>query len=205
MNCLACLVCEEPTQYGAYLCQPCTTRTDDHLRGLPALYDALGAYLRPSSQVSVSVGSGSPAPDAPLPVSEPALDLRGPGGMVQVLEDWRQAWCEDAGIRWPGAFGDYRGRLLRAVRALREQLPAIASGWPEAGSFAAEVRQLHGAASSIIAPRERTVRAGTCTTKVAGEVCGAVLRATPGVPEIRCAWCRTEYPPSTWLDLAKAA
>ncbi|MFB7474004.1 hypothetical protein [Kitasatospora sp. NPDC056184] len=133
------------------------------------------------------------------------LDIRGPGGMVTVLEQWRQAWCEDADVRWPEPFGDYRGRLLRAVRALREQLPAMAEWWPAAGEFAAEVRAHHAAALSIVDPRGRTVRAGTCTAEVDGEVCGAVLRATPGVPEIRCPWCSTSYPPSAWLDLAAAA
>jgi hypothetical protein len=205
VNCLACLVCEEPTQYGAYLCQPCTARTDDQLRELPGLYGILEHWLRPSSQVSTSVGTSSPSPDAPMPVSEAVLDIRGPGGMVTVLEEWRQAWAEDAGIRWPEPFGTYRARLLRAVRALRERLPEMAARWPQVGQFAEEVRAHHGAALSIVDPRERTVRAGNCTTRLDGEVCGAVLRATPGVPEIRCAWCKTEYPPSTWLDLAQAA
>ncbi|WP_327679533.1 hypothetical protein [Kitasatospora sp. NBC_00458] len=200
-----CLSCDDPTRYGAYLCQPCTDRTDDRLREMPGLYAVLEEWLRPSSQVSTAVGSRSASPDAPMPVSEEVLDIRGPGGMVTVLEEWRQAWCEDAGIRWPAPFGDYRGRLLRAVRSLREQLPAMAASWPEAGVFAAEVRAHHGAALSIVDPRARSVRAGTCTAVVDGDACGAVLRATPGVPEIRCTWCSTAYPPSAWLDLAKAA
>ena len=198
MNCLAC----ETETDDQSLCQPCTTQTDAQLRDLPSLYDALGAYLRPSSQVSVSLGSGGPAPDAPLPVLEAALDLRGPGGIVQALEEWRAALHADAGWHDPGPFGDYPGRLRRAVAGLRMKLPYIASSWSQAGQFVVAVRDLHSSARSIIAPRERTVRAGLCTTDVEGEVCGTVLRATPGVPEIRCAWCGTSYPPSSWMDLA---
>jgi hypothetical protein len=200
-----CLSCERETAY-EYLCQPCASQLDRHLRELPPLYDALGAYLRPSSQVSTSVGGGCPSPDAPLPLDEPALDLRGPGGIVTVLETWRQALYEDAEMRWPEPFGDYPGRLLRAVRALREQLPYIAGSWPQASQFASEVRELHGAARSIIAPAEKTVRAGLCPAELGdGTVCGAVLRAVPGDPEIRCRWCQATYGPSTWLKLADAA
>ncbi|MCX4752918.1 hypothetical protein [Kitasatospora purpeofusca] len=200
-----CLSCNTLTQYGAYLCRTCTVRTDGYLRELPGLYEVLEDWLRPSSQVSTAVGTRSASPDAPMPVAEEVLDIRGPGGMVTVLEQWRQAWCEDAGIRWPAPFGTYRGRLLRVVRALREQLPAMAQAWPEAGQFVDEVREHHAAALSIVDPRGRTVRAGNCTAKMEGEVCGAVLRAVPGVPEIRCAWCSTTYPPSTWLGLAEVA
>ncbi|MER5356099.1 hypothetical protein ABT093_37985 [Kitasatospora sp. NPDC002551] len=200
-----CLSCDTPTRYGACLCRLCVDRADSCLRELPGLYEVLEDWLRPSSQVSTAVGTRSASPDAPMPVTEEVLDIRGPGGMVTVLEQWRQAWCEDAGIRWPAPFGTYRGRLLRAVRALREQLPAMAQAWPEAGQFVDEVREHHAAALSIVDPRERTVRAGNCTAQVDGEVCGAVLRAMPGVPEIRCAWCATAYPPAAWLDLAKAS
>lgn len=199
MNCLSC---ERPTD-GEYLCQTCTTRVDGQLKLMPALYDALEAYLRPSSQVSTTVGSGCPRPDAPMPVAEPALDLRGPGGMVTVLETWRQALHENAGLRWPDPFGDYRGRVRRAAAGLRQQLPYISGSWTEAGLFAAEIRDLHASARSIVAPAERTIRAGTCTKELEdGSECGAVLRVVPGVPEIRCAWCRTKYPPSAWLGLA---
>lgn len=199
-----CLSCEDPSPLGS-LCDRCGSRLDRQLSQLPALYEALGAYLRPSSQTSTAVGS-SKSPDAPLPLTEPALDLRGPGGIVTVLETWRQALYEDAELRWPEPFGDYPGRLLRAVRALREQLPHITCGWAQAGLFAAEVDELHGAARSIIAPPEKTVRAGTCPAKLDdGTVCGAVLRAVPGDPEIRCRWCNTVYAPSSWLKLADAA
>lgn len=198
---MTCLSCEQGTA-GDYLCARCTARLDGHLRLMPALYDALEAYLRPSSQVSTAVGSGCPRPDAPLPVAEPALDMRGPGGMVTVLETWRQAVAEDAGLRWPAPFGEYRGRVRRAAEGLRSLLPYVSREWPEAGLLAEEIRDLHAAARSIIAPQERLLRAGTCTwTDEAGEVCGAVLLVTPGRPVV-CRWCRTPYPTETWLDLA---
>ncbi|KDN84401.1 hypothetical protein [Kitasatospora cheerisanensis] len=196
-----CLACEQQTT-GKYLCARCTTRLDGQLSLMPALYDALEAHLRPSSQVSTAVGSGCPRPDAPLPVAEPALDMRGPGGMVTVLETWRQAVHEDAGQHWPSPFGDYRGRVRRASAGLRGLLPYITREWQQAGTFAEEIRDLHASARSIIAPQERPLRAGTCTwTDEAGEVCGAVLLATPGRPVV-CRWCRASYPASSWLDLA---
>ncbi len=198
---LNCLACEEETA-GDYLCTRCTARVDNQLRLMPSLYDALEAYLRPSSQVSTAVGSGCPRPDAPLPVAEPALDMRGPGGMVSVLETWRQAVHEEAGRRWPAPWGEYRGRVRRASAGLRGLLPYISRELSEAGLFAAEIGELYGAARSIIAPQERPLRAGTCTwTDEAGEVCGAVLLATPGRPVV-CRWCRAPYPASSWLDLA---
>ncbi|MFJ8437652.1 hypothetical protein [Kitasatospora griseola] len=196
-----CLTCDQETA-GEYLCARCTAQVAERLSLMPALYDALEAYLRPSSQQSTAVGSGCPRPDAPLPVAEPALDMRGPGGMVAVLETWRQAIAEDAGLYWPEPFGEYRGRVRRAVAGLRSQLPYISQEWPQAGLFAAEIHDLYASARSIVAPQERLLRAGTCTWKdAAGEVCGAVLLASPGRPVV-CKWCRTPYPAETWLDLA---
>ncbi|MFD9124924.1 hypothetical protein [Kitasatospora sp. NPDC059571] len=199
-----CLSCEQETN-GEYLCEPCTGRLGQQLADLPALYGALGAYLRPSSQTTGSiggVGTGSPAPDAPLPVHEGALDLVGPGGIVTALEEWRFELCQAAEIRWPAPFGDYPGRLRRAVQGLQDMLWYIHRDWPQAGDFSAAVRQMHGAARSIVAPRERPLRAGTCTKEISeGEACGAVLLAKPGRPVV-CRWCLTEYPASSWLDLA---
>lgn len=201
---MTCQSCEQETA-GEYLCEACTTRVARQLTDLPPMYEALGAYLRPSSQVTTQVGTGGPAPHAPLPVREDALDLVGPGGMVAVLESWRQALYEDAELLWPQPFGDYTGRLWRAVRGLHSELGFIRRDWPQAGVFAQEVRELHGAARSVIAPSDRPVRAGTCTTVTAeGEVCGAVLLATPGNPQIRCRWCQAVYSPSSWLGLAAA-
>lgn len=198
----SCLSCEQDTS-GEYLCDRCTGRLSRQLSDLPPLYAALGAYLRPSSQARTAVGSGCPGPHAPLPVSEGALDLVGPGGIVTVLETWRQALHEDAGIRVVDPWGDYEGRLRRAVNGLHGWLWYIRRDWPAAGDFTAEVRDLHAAARSVVAPPVKTVRAGLCPKKLeGGRVCGAVLRAEPGVPEIHCRWCGTDWPTSTWLKLA---
>ncbi|MFJ2579995.1 hypothetical protein [Kitasatospora aureofaciens] len=165
------------------------------------MYDALSAYLRPSSQTVDRLGSGGRGPDAPLPVREDALNLVGPGGIVTVLETWRQAVHEDAGLRWPDPWGDYRGRLRRAVFGLVAQMDFVQLDWPQAGELACEVRDLHAAARSILAPQDRPLRAGNCTTVVDGEQCGAVLLVVPGQP-VRCRWCGADYPPQSWLDLA---
>jgi hypothetical protein len=196
-----CLSCDRETPAGEYLCQPCTTRVDRQLTDLPALYGALGAYLRPSSQVSAAVGSSCPAPDAPLPVREDALDLVGPGGIVTALEDWRFELCQDAEIHWHQPFGDYTGRLRRVVRSLRDQLPYISGHWPSAGEFADAVRVMHSSARSVVAPQERPLRAGNCTAEVEAGACGAVLLVLPGEP-VKCRWCGAEYPAASWLDLA---
>jgi hypothetical protein len=198
----SCLSCEQDTS-GEYLCHLCGARLGRQLTDLPPLYAALGAYLRPSTQARTAVGSGCPGPHAPLPVSLEALDLVGPGSMVTVLETWRQALHEDAEIRVVAPWGDYPGRLRRAVNGLYGRLWYIRRDWPQAGLFAAEVSALHAAARSVVAPPVKTVRAGLCPKKLDdGTTCGAVLRAEPGVPEIHCRWCGTDWPPSAWLKLA---
>ncbi|MGW2539450.1 hypothetical protein ACWC5I_00880 [Kitasatospora sp. NPDC001574] len=195
-----CLSCEREINSG-YLCGGCTSRANKQLAELPHLYEAVGAYLRPSSQASDRVGSGGHGPDAPLPVREDALDLVGPGGLVTVLETWRQALYEDAGLLWPEPWGDYRGRLRRAVYGLQAQLDFVRRDWPQAGDFSGEVRDLHAAALSIVAPQERPLRAGNCSAVVKGVTCGAVLLARSGEP-VRCRWCGAGYPAESWLDLA---
>lgn len=200
MNCLACET-EQPG--GGCLCPECAERLDRQLAELPGLYEQLGDFLeRP---VRPSAGRSCPSPDAPIPVDETVLDMVGPGGIVAVLESWRQALCADVGRACPEPFGTYRGRLLRAVRALRADLELIRYDWPQAGLFAGEVRQLLASVRSVVAPPVQTIRAGLCQTELEdGTVCGAVIRTTMRNPEVKCAWCGTTWPASTWLKLAQA-
>jgi hypothetical protein len=197
-----CGLCERELEHG-YLCPGCTRATGERLDQMPKLYDALAAFLPPPGRRPEYGRAGGS--EAPLPVAEPALNLRGPGGMVGVLEDWRSAMQADRGWGAPAVRGSTEERVRTAARGLSLNLEWIASSWPMAGAFAEELRDLERSVLSVVNPPERTIRLGNCTATLEDDAaCGAVLRVPPGIAEVRCRWCGAVYPPSSWLELARA-
>jgi predicted RNA-binding Zn-ribbon protein involved in translation (DUF1610 family) len=187
----------------AYLCPDCTKATGERLGRMQDLYEQLAAFLAPAGRRPELIGT-KPT-EAPLPVSETVLNLRGPGGIVGVLEDWRSALHADLGWTQPVPRGLIERRIREAVTGLYVNLLYIASSWPAAGAFAEELRDLERSVISIVNPPEKTIRLGYCITEYADSSrCGAVLRVPAGVAEVRCPWCQADYPPDTWLRLAAA-
>lgn len=198
-----CLLCEQPDETGGYLCPGCTKATVVRLECLPGLYDGLLPFLAPSAAVSQGrSGKGGPAP---LPVREEILDLRGPGGMVGVVEDWLSAIRLERRMRQLVPAGSIDGRLKSAVSGLLANMPWIAVSWPSAGTFAEEIRDLTKSVRSIISPSaatERGTRIGNCPAQFEdGVICGAVLRLPAGERVVTCEWCQTSYPPASWVGL----
>ncbi|MEU1908136.1 hypothetical protein [Streptomyces hygroscopicus] len=134
------------------------------------------------------------------------LNLRGPGGIVGLLEDWRSALHADLGWSEPVPRGTIHERVTEAAARLADNVLWIASSWPMAGAFAEELRDLERSVLSVVSPAERkTRRLGRCPTlRVDGTRCGAVLRIVEGEQSARCPWCRAEYPSDTWYSLVRA-
>lgn len=198
-----CGLCERDLE-AAVLCAGCTLATVERLTALPDLYRALATFLPPSAsgpRIRVSTSRGG----APMPVAEEPLILRGPGGMVAVVEDWRSALHADLGWSEPRRHGSFEERLARAVKGVRDNILFIAEAWPVAGAFAEEIRDLYREARSVVDPPEKTIRLGSCPAVYEdGTLCGAALRVPAGAAEVVCRWCGTGYPPNTWLELRAA-
>jgi len=202
----SCGLCDRDLEHG-YLCHGCTLATAQRLDRAPRLYEALAAFLQPGGR-SPELGRTRPS-EAPLPLSEPVFSLRGPGGIIGVLEDWRSAMQEDRGWSEPVIAGTTERRIVVAARALGMNLEWIVSSWPMAGAFAEEIRDLERDVASIVNPRdpaERPRRLGPCPAVVDGAdtVCGAVLLLRPGQPSVQCSWCGASWEPSRWVHLARA-
>lgn len=198
-----CQLCTQHDAMGGYLCPGCTKVTRVRLECLPALYDGLLPFLAPSSAIGQGrSGKGGPAP---LPVREEILDLRGPGGMVGVAEGWLSAVRQERSMRPVVPVGSVERRLAAAVSGLLVNLAWIAVSWEQAGACAGEIRDLVRDVQSIVAPavaEVRGTRVGTCpAVHDDGGVCGAVLRLGHGERVVTCPWCRTSYPPATWVGL----
>jgi hypothetical protein len=198
-----CLLCEQPDETGGYLCPSCTKATVGRLNALPGLYEELLPFLTPGS--GSSTGRRSAAVSAPLPVSEMVLSLRGPGGVVGVVEDWLAA-VRDARLMQPVTpVGSIETRLQAAVHGLVGHMPWISVSWPDAGTFAEEIRDLERVGVSVIDPADRSergTRVGTCpAVDDGGVICGAVLRYQPGAKLVVCSWCGCAFPPATWQGL----
>ncbi|MFD4658011.1 hypothetical protein ACFWP2_20575 [Kitasatospora sp. NPDC058444] len=199
-----CQLCTRPAP--GRLCTPCAQRLGRHLVDLPHLYTALGAYLRPSSQTRDRLGTTPAGPDAPLPVAEDVLDLIGPGGIVSVLETWREALHQDADIPWPAPWGDLAGRVRRAARGLHRHLTYIRLDWSAAGDCAREIGRLHQAAARHVAPTDRPTLVGHHPADPGqgpAEACGGRLEMPHGGDTVRCTRCRAEWGPLQWLQLRR--
>lgn len=195
----SCGLCEVGLEHG-YLCPGCTRATAKRLDGMPRMYEALAAFLHPGGR-RPEAGRSRPV-EAPLPIAEPAFNLRGPGGIVGVLEDWRSAMQADRGWGEPVVEGDTGRRIVVAARALAINLDWIAAEWPMAGAFAEELRDLVRDVASVVNPPEPSLRIGNCPAVYEdGVICGAVLRVPHGTAKVECRWCGTAYPPETWLTL----
>lgn len=198
-----CGLCEQQLEHG-YLCPLCTKNTLVRLECMPELHKGLAAFLAPGRRGG-GQASRARRMGPSLPVSEATLDLRAPGGMVGVLEDWRSAMQSDRGWKEPAAAGLVEQRIVRAARGLAMNMEWIASSWPLAGAFAEEVRDLVRDVRSIIDPRDprdRGMRMGHCPAAYEdGALCGAVLRLYSDEKAVTCRWCGAVYPSAIWPDL----
>jgi hypothetical protein len=174
---------------------------------MPGLYEALAGFLQPGGRRPES--GRTQAVEASLPVRESVVNLRGPGGIVGVLEGWRSAMQEHRGWGEPVLEGDIARRVMVAARALSINLDWIAACWDVAGQLAGVVRQLVREATAVVDPDDpdelrirRGEPIGQCVAGLGGEdVCGAELRSYPGQAAVACGWCGTVYQPRDYLML----
>lgn len=197
-----CGMCETPIEHG-YLCPGCTRALADRLHRMPHLYTTLEPFLTPGVSGAVT-GGRTGRSEAPLPVVEHVLDLRGPGGIVGLVEDWRAALHHAR--RWPTPTPGVGipNRVALAAGALLHSVDWISACWPEAGDLAREMRDLANDIATVTGDRERPrgTRLGPCPAEHAdGALCGAILRLPPGEQLVTCPWCGTTYPPATWPQL----
>jgi hypothetical protein len=189
-----------------YLCHACTEATVDRLAGMPHRYEELASFLHPGGR-RPEFGRSRPS-EAPLPLAEPVVSLRGPGGIVGVLEDWRSAMQAARGWGEPVISGSIARRVHVAARALWLNVEWVAEHWDMAGQLADEVWQLEREVLAIIDPEdpaERPKKLGPCPVLLdADAVCGAVLLLRPGQSAIQCSWCGASWPPARWLGLGEA-
>ncbi|WP_275462093.1 hypothetical protein [Streptomyces noursei] len=198
MNCTACTT---PLDHAAQLCPPCSRGLDTRLSELPGQYLLLGPELRPGA--GRTDGPVALVRDAPLPVREEVLTLRSEGGMVAVLETWREAMQDSRGWGPPARSGTIERRVMAAARALRMNLDWITAEFAGAGDMAHEIRALAGQVRALLDPAPPTLALGDCAADLGhGDICGAPLRVPAGTTTVQCRRCGTDYPPRTWVALA---
>ncbi|MCP3758193.1 hypothetical protein [Streptomyces sp. TBY4] len=187
-----------------YLCARCRAATHGRLLRIPSLYRLLEPELQPTA-AAPSYGRVRLV-EAPMPVSAEVLTMRGPGGIVGVLEDWWAAMQASRAGSAPVISGTVEQRVGTAAGRLAFHLDFVVD-WAEAGSLATEIRRLDERALAIVCPpdtREHGERLGPCPAETGtGAVCGAVLRYYRGSSpkKVTCPWCEVVYPPHSWADL----
>lgn len=198
-----CEACGHDLEHGV-LCPGDTLALAERLERMPKLYAALAGFLAPAARGSAERVSSTIVEPA-LPVDEAVLDLRY-GGIALVLEGWRSDVQRVRGWGEPAIEGSIDRRVLAAARGLGMQLEWIAASYPAAGDLACEVREMEGAALSIVgAAPDRGRRIGQCVATVdkAGTVCGATIRHQRGETKLVCPWCACVYEERDFLMLAR--
>jgi len=200
MICTLCTTHE--LEYGS-LCPGCTRATHDRLLRLPGLWASLEAWLAPGATGPAAYGGRSRLAEAPLPLNKEVLDLRAAGGIVGVLEDWREAVYETRGWRRPERAASLAHRVTIAAADLDHHLDFIAR-WYAGASFGWDIRRLVDRVRTVVQPgREPGEQQflGYCiAVDPGGIVCGNRLFADMARP-VQCDWCLCSYPPDTWLAL----
>lgn len=188
----SCGLCERGLEHG-YLCPGDTLALAERLDRIPKVYAALAGFLSPAARASAEFVSRSHG-GASLPVDEAVLDLRY-GGIALILEGWRSDVQRVRGWGEPAITGDVEERVRVAARWLGMELSWIADCYPAAGDLAREVRELEGAALSIVGAKpDRGKPIGQCVAvDASGVVCGATIRHRAGETKLVCEWCHCVY------------
>lgn len=188
----SCGLCDRDLEHG-YLCPGDTLALAERLDRIPKVYAALAGFLSPAGRAATEFVSRSHA-GASLPVDEAVLDLRY-GGIALVLEGWRSDVQRVRGWGEPAITGDVEERVRVAARWLGMELSWIADCYPAAGDLAREIRELEGAALSIVGAKpDRGKPIGQCVAiDSSGVVCGATIRHRAGESKLVCGWCHAVY------------
>lgn len=201
---MICTLCKQHLVHGA-LCATCTLDTLGYLRRLPRLWTALEAWLVPGVTGGAQYGGRVRHAEAPLPLDSEVLNLRAAGGIVGVLEDWRDAVRETRGLPEWERIGSLAHRVTSAGTYLAGQIHFIAL-WDQGAQLGREVRQLTERVERVIDPepapdRKQPFLVGYCiAVDPSGIVCGTRIHARVD-RAVQCEWCLCLYPPDTWLQL----
>ncbi|WP_406365231.1 hypothetical protein [Streptomyces sp. NBC_00645] len=200
---MLCTLCRtSKIQYGT-LCGDCTLTTRDHLARLPRMWEDLEDWLTPEVRGITQYGGRASKTEAPMPLDGDVLSLRGPGGIVGVLEDWHAA------VRHARALPELPtpGALPRRVHAAADRLAAhihFIALWEQGPTLALEIHRLVERVKDVLEPGrhdDKPTLLGTCiAVDPSGVVCGAELYADM-TRTVQCDWCLCLYPPSQWLQL----
>lgn len=203
---MICTLCTKHELEFGSLCPDCTRATLDRLQRLPRLWASLDAWLPPGSNGPTQYGGRARMAEAPMPLREETLDLRAAGGIVGVLEDWRDAVHDTRHLPVPARIGSLWHRLTQASAQLQDQIHFIAL-WEEGGQLAREIRRLVERVTGVVQPGRAldeppapTFLGHCIAADPDGIVCGRKLYADM-TRTVQCTWCLCPYPPDTWLAL----
>ncbi|EGX60128.1 hypothetical protein SZN_09406 [Streptomyces zinciresistens K42] len=208
---MICTLCSTHQLDHGRLCPDCARTTLGRLAQLPRLWATLEAWLSPGTAGPAGpaqYGGRTRMAEAPMPLNQEVLDLRGPGGIIGVLEDWREAIHSERHLPVPARTGSLWYRLTRASAGLQDQVHFIVL-WEQGGQLALEVRHLVDRVRAVVQPGraldeppEPTFLGYCIAVDEGGIICGrrlwADLRRT-----VQCGWCLCQYPPDTWLALRR--
>ena len=203
---MICTLCTKHLVKHGTLCNDCTRTTLDRIQRLPRMWASLEAWLAPGTTGPAAYGGRARLAEAPMPLRQDVLDLRAAGGIVGVLEDWRDAVYDTRGYTLPPRAAALTRRVQAASSALQGQIHFIAL-WEQGGQLALEVGHLVDRVRAVVQPgraldepAEPTFLGHCIAVDPSGIVCGHRLYADMARP-VQCSWCLCSYPPDTWLAL----
>lgn len=188
-----CVKCHHPlwtTELadGRWACQRCETDTALYLRALPALFRRIDQATALTKASRGADRGGSPAVDAPVPLSLTVLDLTAKGGAVTLLQAIEDSWRTVRGR--PMGATRHHADIGGACEFLTYNLRWACERYEDVGYDLRVIRQLHDRIKSLDdgepAPKRFTVYC-----RAAG--CGGEMRITLTTGHAACPECGDGY------------
>lgn len=181
-DCTICRTEQHGTRNAFTACQPCEDWTRDQLNAIEHLWQDLPDHLhRGASSGGPRVSGG--AVEAPMPVSEAALDLLGPGGVPDRLAPYYAEILETRGLAVTPVTGSVDHRLATLIRHLRRHLPWAAEH-VDLYDLAVTLRALVGEMRAATKQHSGTTALGAPCPECSGN-----LRYDPDTRVVRCDGC----------------
>jgi DNA-directed RNA polymerase subunit RPC12/RpoP len=193
------------TELDRHACYLCENRANKHLAALPLLYADLGTHaLQPGTGIRTARVTGA-SKTAPLPVSLHTLTLRGPGGIITLLQDVEDSWRRARRSRIHEQASVTDKALANIVTYLSINLAWACESYEDIADDLDTISRLYWQARNALSgkpPRLIPVRCRLLYDD--GQECGAEMLVDINRTSAKCGECGTRWGSHEWMDLFEA-
>lgn len=187
------------------VCFLCEDRAGKQLRALPNLYADLGTHaLHPATGIrGPRITGASKTP--PLPVALHTLTLRGPGGIITLLQDIEDSWRRARGSRIHPQASVTDKALASIINYLNINLTWACESYEDAADDLDTITTVYWQARNALSGKQARFIPVRCRLLYDdGSECGAELLVDINRSAAKCGECGTRWGSHEWMGLFEA-